>query len=127
MPDSVSPQDILLGDPKTFYYEALTHMELDTLNTADKTYLYVFAHVQVEIEGPSVPQISVFDRDDGTYLVTWNVEATGQYIMRIILHGLQIASSPFTPIVMPGRVVAVRCTGTSAVRMPSVRPHTPAA
>ena len=66
---------------------------------------------EVEIEGPSTPQISVFDRDDGTYLVTWNVEATGQYTMRILLHGLQISGSPFVPVVMPGRVVAVRCTG----------------
>ena len=66
---------------------------------------------EVEIEGPSTPQISVFDRDDGTYLVTWNVEATGQYTMRILLQGLQISGSPFLPVVMPGRVVAVRCTG----------------
>jgi len=32
----------------------------------------------------------VFDRDDGTYLVTWNVEATGPYTMRILLHRLQV-------------------------------------
>lgn len=66
---------------------------------------------EVEIEGPSTPQISVFDRDDGTYLVTYVVSDTGQYHIRVSLYGLQISGSPFMSTVMPGRVVAVRCTG----------------
>lgn len=37
---------------------------------------------QVVIEGPSTPQISVFDRDDGTYLVSYVVSETGQYTVR---------------------------------------------
>ncbi|EKX46192.1 hypothetical protein GUITHDRAFT_163003 [Guillardia theta CCMP2712] len=66
---------------------------------------------EVEIEGPSTPQISVYDRDDGTYLVTYNVEAVGQYHTRVFLGELQISGSPFTQTVLPGKVVAVRCTG----------------
>jgi len=52
-------------------------------------------HAQVEIEGPSTPQISVFDRDDGTYLVTWNVEATGQYtseLPSLFVHLLMVSA-----------------------------------
>jgi hypothetical protein len=37
---------------------------------------------QVAIEGPSTPQISVFDRDDGTYLVSYVVSNTGDYVVR---------------------------------------------
>jgi hypothetical protein len=66
---------------------------------------------EVQMDGPATPQISVFDRDDGTYLVTYVVEATGSYTIRVSLHGLPISGSPFIPTVMPGRVVAVRCTG----------------
>ena len=31
------------------------------------------------LQGPSLPQVSVYDRDDGTYLVTYNVHKTGEY------------------------------------------------
>jgi hypothetical protein len=36
----------------------------------------------VAMEGPSTPQISVFDRDDGTYLVSYVVSETGDYVVR---------------------------------------------
>ena len=54
--------------------------------------------------------MSVFDRDDGTYLVTYHVSETGQYDIRVSLRGLHIVGSPFTSTVLPGRAVAVRCT-----------------
>jgi hypothetical protein len=51
------------------------------------------------LQGPSLPQVSVYDRDDGTYLVTYNVHKTGDYHVSafsssILLDALSLDPSP---------------------------------
>jgi len=64
----------------------------------------------VDMEGPSGPRVSVLDRDDGTYEVTYMAPVCGVYTIKCSLFDMPIMNSPFLVEVQPGVIKAMMCT-----------------
>eukprot|EP01121_Diplochlamys_sp_Union-15-3_P002433 TRINITY_DN1212_c0_g2_i1.p1 TRINITY_DN1212_c0_g2~~TRINITY_DN1212_c0_g2_i1.p1 ORF type:complete len:611 (+),score=152.38 TRINITY_DN1212_c0_g2_i1:93-1925(+) len=55
--------------------------------------------LSINVAGPSVPEVEVFDNEDKSYDVEWEPKTEGTFILSVKMNGKHIRDSPFTVVV----------------------------
>jgi len=68
----------------------------------DRLGLSNIADIQINIDGSSTTKPEIKQQEDGSYLVTWQADQTGDHQFNVLLDGVHLKGSPFTITAIKG-------------------------